>query len=132
MIDWDALVARAKSVRELAYAPYSDFKVGASLLMADGRIYDGCNVENRGYGLTICAERTAIVSAIAAGNRTPKAIAVVTDTRPSSPPCGMCLDTLAEFADPELPIALANLDGEREVLRLGDLFPRPFVLPPRR
>lgn len=123
---------RAVAVRELAYAPYSHFLVGASLLMEDGRIYDGCNVENRGYGLTICAERTAIVSAVATGNRSPRAIAVATETSPPSPPCGMCLDTLAEFADPDLPVLLTNLAGEREELRLRDLFPRPFVLPPRK
>ena len=79
MIDWDALYEAARAAREKAYAPYSKFKVGAALLLADGRILPGCNVENRTFGLTICGERTAIATAVAQGCREFQAIAVVTD-----------------------------------------------------
>ena len=97
--------------------------------MAEGPAFQGCNVENRTYGLTICAERTAMVSAVAAGFRQPVAVAVVTDTSPPSVPCGSCLEMLTEFSQPELPILLANPAGESREFRLGDLLPHPFVFP---
>jgi cytidine deaminase len=105
--------------------------VGAALLMEDGSIVVGCNVENRSYGLTICAERNALAAAVARGLRAPRAAAVVTDTSPPSPPCGMCRETLQELASPHLPILLVNPAGDRCERTLGELFPQPFVLPPR-
>jgi len=115
-IDWAALEAAALEAREKAHAPYSGYAVGAALLTASGRIFAGCNVENASYGLTICAERTAIVHMVAAGERAPIAIAVVTpgasvqlgpdaESPPIGAPCGMCRQTLAEFAD-DLPIRM--------------------------
>lgn len=127
-LDWKPLIAAARAVREHAYAPYSRFRVGAALLAEDGRIYAGCNVENRTFGLTVCAERSAVLQAVAAGAGKPLALAVVADASPKAPPCGMCRETLAEFAG-DLPILLVDSQGDREELRLAEIFPRPFVFP---
>src|SRR5215467_1210179 len=126
-VDWDALVAAATAARERAYAPYSRFPVGAAVLMEDGSIHAGANVENGIPALAVCAERVAIASAAAAGLRSPVALAVVTGTTPPSRPCGLCRQTLSEFAR-DLPILVANPDGAREELRLQELFPQPFSL----
>ncbi len=121
------LVAKAKNAREHAYAPYSNFKVGAALLTKDGHVFEGCNVENATYGLAVCAERTAVVSAVAVGMKDFEKIAIVVDTPKPAAPCGMCLQTLAEFA-PDLPLVLANLKGEMEETTLRALMPRQFKL----
>ena len=128
VIDWEPLVAAARRAREQAYAPYSRFRVGAALLMEDGAIVSGCNVENRSYGLAICAERNAMAAAVAGGRRSPRAAVVFTATSPPSAPCGMCRETLREFAA-ELPILLVNEQGERVERTLAELLPDPFVLP---
>lgn len=128
-MNWDPLVEAAKLARQRAYAPYSRFRVGAALLGESGEIYTGCNVENRTFGLTVCAERTAVVSAIANGESAFQAIAVATNTSPPSAPCGMCLETLTEFAE-DLPIMLVNSeDGERRLQMLRALHPNPFRWP---
>jgi cytidine deaminase len=126
-IDWGALAARALLQRERAYAPYSGFRVGAALLAADGRVFDGSNVENRSYGLTLCAERVALVQAVTAGATELAALAVATDARPPASPCGQCRDSLAEFAS-RLPILLVNPVGERLLCDLEELLPLPFRL----
>lgn len=128
-MDWKPLLAAAVAARQNAHAPYSGFKVGAALLCEDGTIVAGCNVENRSYGLTICAERNAITTAAAAGHRRFRAVAVVADSDPLTPPCGMCRESLQEFCD-ELPILLANLRGEQRETTLRAIFPEPFVFPP--
>ena len=128
-IDWQPLLTAAEAVRANAHAPYSRFKVGAALLAADGRIFAGCNVENRTFGLTVCAERNAVVQAVAAGAGAPRAVAVITDASPPAPPCGLCRETLAEFAS-DLPILLVNTQGERQLVHLREIFPQPFVFPP--
>jgi cytidine deaminase len=120
-----SLIAAARKARAKAYAPYSGFKVGAAVQVG-GRSWAGCNVENASYGLAICAERAAVVQAVAAGARRIDAVAVVTGTRPPSPPCGMCLQTLAEFAGSELPILLEGKGGTRAKTTLGALLPRRF------
>jgi len=127
-MDWQQLYEAAREARERAYAPYSNFQVGAALLGADGEIWSGCNVENRSFGLCICAERSAVTRAIAAGRRDFAAIAVVAEISPPALPCGMCLETLSEFAS-DLPILLANLDGERRETTLRELHPAPFQFP---
>lgn len=127
-MDWDPLVAAATAARDKSHSPYSHFAVGAAVLMEDGSIHTGCNVENRSFGMTICAERTAIVTAVSQGLRRPQAIAVVTDTDPPAAPCGACREVLAEFAD-ELPVLLCNLQGDRQLMQLSELFPLPFKLP---
>lgn len=120
-MDWDSLVEAAWRAREMAYAPYSNFRVGAALLTADGRVFVGCNVENISYGLTNCAERVAIGAAVAAGVREFLAVAVVADTGMPISPCGACRQVLAEFGVPQ--VMLANRTA-REEFRLEELLPR--------
>jgi len=121
------LLSAASEARERAYAPFSGYLVGAALLAADGRVFSGCNIENRTYGLALCAERTAVATAVAAGAQKFTAIAIVADSSPPARPCGLCRETLAEFCGPDFQIHLGNLDGERFDTTLGDLFPDPFV-----
>ena len=128
-MDWQPLIRAASEARDRAYAPYSGFSVGSALLTSSGAIFSGCNIENRSYGGTVCAERVALGSAVAAGDGTPVAIAVITDTSPPSLPCGICLQALSEFAAPDLPINLVNPAGESREFRLDELLPHPFVLP---
>jgi len=128
-MDWDRLVAAASGARSNAHAPYSRFAVGAAVECSDGRVFTGANVENRSYGLALCAERAAVAAAVSAGARDLAALAVVTDVEPPAVPCGLCRETLAEFCGPELPILLASARGGRRIVRLGELFPEPFRLP---
>ena len=130
MIDWQPLLDAARQARDRAYAPYSGFRVGAALLMEDGAVVAGCNVENRSYGLTVCAERGALSAAVAQGHGRPRAVAVLTDTSPPSAPCGMCRESLQELA-PGIPVLLANPAGERVETTVAELLPMPFVLPAR-
>ena len=125
MSEFDSLIAAARHVRENAHAPYSNFRVGSALRATSGRIFSGCNVENATYGLTVCAERVAIFKAISEGERGFDAVAVVTDTDKLTPPCGACRQLLWEFCG-DATVILANLKGKTEVLRMRDLFPKPF------
>lgn len=120
-MDTNELVNAAWRVRDAAYAPYSNFAVGAALLAADGTVFVGCNVENISYGLTNCAERVAIGAAVAAGVREFSAVAVVADTGVPISPCGACRQVLAEFGVP-----LVILANRKESLqfRLEELLPR--------
>lgn len=119
------LIALALEARKKAYAPYSNFPVGAALLAQSGQVYTGCNVENASYGLSICAERVAVFKAVAAGERRFKAMAVVTETKAT--PCGACRQVLAEFGEDDLQIIVANPDGQMESLTLGQLLPAGFT-----
>jgi cytidine deaminase len=121
----DELIEAAKAAREKAYAPYSNYRVGAAVRGDNGKIYAGANVENASYGLCICAERNAVSAAILDGVRRIVAAAVVTSTSPPVAPCGMCRQTFAEFAD-DLPIALINDRGERTDTSLRELLPHAF------
>jgi len=120
------LARAARAARRRAYAPYSGFRVGAAVA-AGGAVHVGCNVENASYGLTLCAERVAVAAAAAAGARRLDAVAVASATSPPTPPCGMCLQTLAEFAGQELPLRLVGSRGERVDTTLGALLPRAFT-----
>ena len=124
-VTYEQLVELAKGARLKAYAPYSKYKVGAALLTEDGKVYTGCNVENSSYGITICAERTAVANAISDGHRKFKAVAVVTASSPPGPPCGICRQTLAEFT-PEMVVILANIHGEMKRTKLSKLYPDHF------
>ncbi len=116
------LLAAATAVRLRAYAPYSNFQVGAALLAKDGRIFTGCNVENLSYGLTICAERNALFAAVTAGVREFDAIAIVADTREPVSPCGACRQVMAEFGD--FKIIAATLAGRVFESTVTALLPR--------
>lgn len=98
-MDYNDLILKAIEARELAYCPYSNFKVGAAVLFEDGEIYTGCNIENASYGGTNCAERTAIFNAVSKGNRKLKAIALIGDTKTYTYPCGMCRQVIGEFVE---------------------------------
>jgi cytidine deaminase len=119
------LVRAARAARRRAYAPYSRFRVGAAVI-AGGRVFEGANVENASYGLTICAERAAVVAAAVAGARRLEGIAIASGTSPPTPACGACLQTLAEFAGPDLPVVLVGARGETVATTLGALLPRGF------
>ena len=110
--------------RENAYSPYSHFAVGAALLCEDGTLYEGCNIENASYGLTNCAERTAIFKAVSEGHIKFKALAVVADTEGPCAPCGACRQVISEFDIPQ--IILANLKGNYRVVSLDELLPFRF------
>ena len=121
------LVAHAIRARERSYSPYSGFKVGAALLTGDGKIILGCNIESITYTPTVCAERTAIFSAISQGHRKFIAMAVVTGDDTVSSPCGVCRQVIAEFVDQDFPVILGNLQDKRMFLTLKDLLPYPFT-----
>lgn len=118
------LIDRAAVAREKSYSPYSHFGVGAALLCEDGTIYEGCNIENASYGLTNCAERTAIFKAVSEGHTKFKAIAVVADTEGPCSPCGACRQVISEFEITY--IIMANLKGDYTVVELDELLPFRF------
>ena len=125
MNDSDALVAAARAARERAAAPYSGFKVGAALVTKGGRVYGGCNVENASYGLTVCAERVALLKALSEGDRDFAMIAVVADTDQPTPPCGPCRQLLWEYCG-DIPVVMANLTTVTARHQMRDLLPLPF------
>ena len=113
------LVEAAKAVRENAYAPFSEFKVGSALETEDGEIITGSNVESASYGLTVCAERVAVWNAISQGKRKIVRIAVVADTEDLTPPCGVCRQIIWEFGG-DIPVIFANLQGKVETVQMKD------------
>lgn len=119
------LLSRARRARTRAFSKYSKFKVGAALETAGGKIYSGVNIENASYGLTLCAERVAIFTAVAAGERRFKRIAVVADTNRLTPPCGACRQIIWEFCG-DVEVILGNLKKKTAIHRMSDLFPHPF------
>src|SRR3954470_6673253 len=119
------LVSAAAAVRENAYAPFSEFKVGSALETDDGEIIVGSNVESASYGLTVCAERVAVWNAVSHGKRKITKIAVVTDTENLTPPCGVCRQIIWEFGG-DIPVIFANLHGQVETVQMRDLLPRAF------
>lgn len=123
----DALVAAATAAREKAAAPYSRFHVGAALLAEDGRVFGGCNVESASYGLTICAERTAVVKAISEGVRRFRAVAVVTGADEPTSPCGACRQVLWDQCR-DIAVVMATTGGKLEETTLSALIPRAFEL----
>jgi cytidine deaminase len=121
----EELVSLASQARAQAYAPYSRFAVGAALLTRSGTVYTGANVENASYGLSVCAERVAVWKAVSQGERDFVALAVVTANGVT--PCGACRQVLAEFAQPDLRILVADEHGHREEHTLAQLLPEAFT-----
>ncbi len=128
MLDADAidkLVAAAQKARQRAYAPYSDFTVGAAALSADGRVFGGCNIENASYGATICAERVALGAAYAAGCREIVALALTGPGERPISPCGICRQVMAELA-PDAVVIMQGEGEERHTSSVTDLLPAAF------
>ncbi|WP_303672769.1 cytidine deaminase [Vampirovibrio chlorellavorus] len=124
-----SLLNAAQAAAENAYAPYSDFPVGAALLTTSGVLFTGVNVENASFGLTLCAERTAVVKAVSEGHRDFQAIAVWASRRPhgSVTPCGACRQVLAEFLSPHTPVILTDeSNGQLRILSMAELLPEAF------
>jgi cytidine deaminase len=124
------LLAAAREAQAAAYAPYSNFAVGAAVLLSDGTIYQGCNVENASFGLTVCAERVAVFNAISDGRMDIAAIAVITSAPKMCKPCGACRQVIAEFSQADNPIVIisAQTSGETETETITDLLPDTFNL----
>ncbi len=120
------LLRAAKTAAKNAYAPFSKFKVGAAVLTATGRIFSGCNVENSSYGLTVCAERVAVLKAVSAGQRKILALLLYADTPRLTPPCGACLQVISEFS--ENPEIVLTSGRTTKTCRLKDLLPLRFSL----
>ncbi|MEO6785049.1 MAG: cytidine deaminase [Chthoniobacteraceae bacterium] len=114
----------ALKIRKRAHAPYSKFQVGAALESISGKVFYGCNVENISYGLTICAERSAVFAAVAAGVRSFRRIVIIADSAEPVIPCGACRQVLAEFSE-NMEIISLNLNGRKFRARLSELLPRP-------
>lgn len=119
------LAKKAELAARQAYCPYSKFAVGAAVLGESGRIFTGCNVENASYGLTICAERNALFSAVAEGERRIVAVAVYTPTERSTPPCGACRQVLNEFG-PQATVLSVSKSGVNSQFRVDELLPQAF------
>lgn len=124
-MDEKLLIKKAKEARENSYSPYSNFAVGAALLTEEGKIFTGCNVENAVYGLSNCAERTAIFKAVSEGYRRFTAIAVVADTDEVCKPCGSCRQVFIEF-NPDMEVIMSNLNGDVEIKKAVQLLPGSF------
>ena len=120
------LIQEAKKGRELAYAPYSKFQVGAALLTKDGKVFRGCNIENAAYSMCNCAERTALFSAYAHGFREFQMLAVIADTDQPVTPCGACRQVISELCPKNMVVVLANLKGEVQELTVEELLPGAF------
>lgn len=125
-MDSEKLMNEAKLAREKAYVPYSKFPVGAALLSESGQVFHGCNIENSGYSMTNCAERTAFFKAVSDGIKSFKALAVVADTDGPVSPCGACRQVIAEFCAPSMPVYLTNLKGDVQETTVEQLLPGAF------
>lgn len=124
-LDWEPMITVARAAQKNSYSPYSKFAVGAALITGNGKIFAGCNVENASYSATVCAERTAIGSAVVDGECNPIAMVVLTDADHPIAPCGTCRQVLAEFCD-DIPILLIDGGGRRRLTSLSELLPLQF------
>ena len=124
-LDYEKLFKEAEKARGKAYTPYSKFKVGAAVLTTDGKIFTGCNIENASFGLTVCAERVAILKAISEGSYKFEAMAIVGDTERPCSPCGACRQVIFEFGE-DIKIAMSNLKGDVKIKKISELLPEAF------
>ncbi|MGI6224626.1 MAG: cytidine deaminase [Peptococcales bacterium] len=122
---YEELVQMAARAKEMAYVPYSNFRVGAALLTVDGEVFTGCNIENASFSLTNCGERTAIFKAVSEGHKKFKAIAISTDTETLTSPCGACRQVLIEFGE-NIEVIMANVHGDYQIYKAKDLLPLAF------
>lgn len=125
------LIKSALAARENSHSPYSEFRVGAALLCADGKVYTGCNIENASYSATVCAERTAIFKAVSEGCRDFSVIAIVggnSDKMTMAYPCGVCRQVMSEFCKKDFRIIVAESEEKYEEYTLGELLPKSFEL----
>ena len=127
MINREDLIKAAIEAKEHAYVPYSNFRVGAALLTKEGKIYQGCNIENAGYTPTNCAERTAFFKAVYEGERNFEAIAVNGDADDYLYPCGVCRQVMAEFCTPDFKVFVSKKNGEYLEFTLAEIFPGAFT-----
>ncbi|GAA5143751.1 cytidine deaminase [Thalassotalea piscium] len=127
LIDWNPLIKHAKQAYKNAYAPYSNFHVGAAALDADGNIFSGCNVENASYGLTVCAERNCLSFAVNQQSAKINALLVYTEQEKLTPPCGACRQVIAEFLDQGAHVASANHLNNLQVWTVKQLLPDAFT-----
>lgn len=125
-MDKTGLIDEAKKAREMAYVPYSKFKVGAALLTKDGKVYRGCNIENVAYSMCNCAERTALFKAYSEGDKEYKALVVVADTDRPVSPCGACRQVISELCPKEMKVILTNLKNDIQELTVEELLPGAF------
>ncbi|NLM48116.1 MAG: cytidine deaminase [Epulopiscium sp.] len=125
-MNYEELIKRANEAKENAYAPYSNFKVGAAVLTGTGKIYTGCNIENVSFGATNCAERTAIFKAVSDGEKAIKAVAVMSSSGEFTYPCGICRQVIAEFSE-DAKIILGNSRGDIKVYSLDEILPCGFT-----
>ena len=124
-LDYEKLLKEAEKARGKAYTPYSKFKVGAAVLTTDGKIFTGCNIENASFGLTVCAERVAILKAISEGSYKFEAMAIIGDTKRPCSPCGACRQVISEFGE-DIKIAMSNLKGDVKIKKISELLPEAF------
>ncbi|GGM38923.1 cytidine deaminase [Paraliobacillus quinghaiensis] len=122
----EQMIDEAIKAREMAYTPYSEFKVGAALRTKDGEVYHGCNIENAAYSMCNCAERTALFHAYASGKRVYDLMVVVADTERPVSPCGACRQVLSELCEPDMKVILTNLQKEVQETTVGALLPGAF------
>ena len=127
LLELKKLILSAKEAREFAYAPYSNFKVGAAVLTDDGKIYTGCNIENASYGATNCAERTAIFKAVSEGHKIIKAIAIMGSSEDFTYPCGICRQVISEFASEDIKIIIVKNEDEYIVRTMEEILPGTFT-----
>lgn len=127
MINREDLIKAAMEAKEHAYVPYSNFRVGAALLTKEGKIYQGCNIENAGYTPTNCAERTAFFKAVYEGERNFEAIAVNGDADDYLYPCGVCRQVMAEFCTPDFKVFVSKKNGEYLEFTFAEIFPGAFT-----
>jgi cytidine deaminase len=120
------LITEALKAKEFAYVPYSKFQVGAALLSKDGKVFRGCNIENASYGMTNCAERTALFKAYSEGVTQFDSLVVVADTDGPVSPCGACRQVISELCDAEMEVVLTNLKGDIQRIQVKDLLPGAF------
>lgn len=125
-MDLNQIIEEAKVAREKAYVPYSNFKVGAALVTADGKIYHGCNIENAAYSVTNCAERTALFKAYSDGNTKFDKLVVIADTERPVPPCGACRQVISELCPKDMTVVLTNLKGDVQEITVEELLPLAF------